>query len=125
MSATDATASAAAAARPAPDYGWRLHAKFLDRCLRSLGPHASHDVNRMTLAFFSLSGLAVLPHSTAAGRPALDEYVDSQRRTQLADWILNLQVRPRGFEEVRAVITVMSKEAVKFSTLDRVFGYGS
>lgn len=86
------TASAAAA----PEFGWRLHARFLNRCLNSLGSHVSHEVNRMTIVFFALSGLDMLPHSqpdqAAAGLTALDEHVDARRKQEIADWILNLQV---------------------------------
>ena len=77
-------------------FGWRLHGRFLNRCLHSLGPHGSHDTNRMTVAFFALCGLDMLPHSqpeaAAAGRSALDEHVGVQRRLEIADWILSLQV---------------------------------
>ena len=76
-------------------FEWKLHAKFLYRCLQSLGPHQSHDINRMTLVFFCLSGLDLLPASKPSDPPlqsAFDEVLTQQKKTEIAEWILSLQV---------------------------------
>ena len=61
------------------------HIKFLNRLLLVLPEGmASMETSRMTIAYFSISGLDILG--------ALDE-LGADRKAELIDWIYSLQVR--------------------------------
>lgn len=78
-------AAAAPAAATAPVWEPRKHARYFKFCLNMLPSHVqSQDPNRMTLAFFALSGLDVLGELDAA----------VPHRAALVDWIYAQQVLP-------------------------------
>lgn len=72
----------------------RKHARYLKFCLRMLPRDTqSLDTNRLTIAFFALSGLDVL-----------GEIEHLPNRIGLIDWIYSLQVKtcvPEGAKELK------------------------
>ncbi|WOL08433.1 hypothetical protein Cni_G17186 [Canna indica] len=65
-------------------FEWERHLLFLEMTVGSLpSEYESQEINRLTLAYFAISGLSILN--------ALDR-VD---RDQLANWVLSFQVHPR------------------------------
>eukprot|EP00730_Choanoeca_flexa_P002544 TRINITY_DN11086_c0_g2_i4.p2 TRINITY_DN11086_c0_g2~~TRINITY_DN11086_c0_g2_i4.p2 ORF type:complete len:345 (+),score=58.81 TRINITY_DN11086_c0_g2_i4:1867-2901(+) len=65
-------------------FQWRFHIKYFQRCMQMLPSFLSSlDTNRMTLVFFSLSGLDLL-----------DKLPEGEERQAIIDWIYSLQVLP-------------------------------
>lgn len=64
----------------------KVHAKYFSRFLNLLPPRlACHDSTRVTIAFFSVSGLDLLDHI---------DLLSEQSKQNIMDWIYSLQVIP-------------------------------
>ncbi|KAM0752206.1 terpenoid cyclases/Protein prenyltransferase [Meredithblackwellia eburnea MCA 4105] len=81
----------------------RQHIMFAYRSARYLPtPYQAEDSNRLTLAYFCLSALSLLPGSavsTAApeGQSALDTMLKPQQREGFIEWVYQQQVAGGGF----------------------------
>ncbi|KAL8278938.1 hypothetical protein RQP46_008607 [Phenoliferia psychrophenolica] len=81
----------------------RQHVMFAYRCARFLPtPYQPEDSNRMALAYFCLSSLALLPGSAVSsaspvGQSALDAMLKPQQRQGFIDWVYEQQAPGGGF----------------------------
>ncbi|GAA5980547.1 hypothetical protein JCM11641_006676 [Rhodosporidiobolus odoratus] len=89
------------------------HAKFLPT------PYQHEDSNRMTLAYFCLSSLALLPAAAVSTSDhhlsALDVLTKSSQRQGWADWIYEQQLSSGGFRGSDVLTTGQSDDVTEHS----------